>query len=60
MNEKIPGNTTGSKIVSNYYENWKAEFEIKPLSVSLSDLETMIREDSVGRNSKILRPAKCQ
>lgn len=41
---KNSGNTTGSKIVSNYYEKLKAEFEIKTLSVSLSDLETMIRK----------------
>lgn len=41
---KNPGNTTGSKIVSNYYEKLKAEFENKTLGVSLSDLETMIRK----------------
>lgn len=41
---KNSGNTTGSKIVSNYYEKLKSEFENKTLSVSLSDLESMIRK----------------
>ncbi len=36
--------SAGSKIVSNYYEKLKSEFENKTLSVSLSDLETMIRK----------------